>query len=252
MKHYLILTALLSCCWAWPASAQFTLQGKIDYERKVNMHRQVDDWQSEDGSGNAWLDAMKSKMPKFITHHFHLSFTRKQSKYVPVKQEEDPSLSMIGGLPGTENQVWNNYESGNMIAAKKVYEQGFLVADSMKQFQWKLLDEIRTIAGYSCRKAVCKINDSVVVVAFYTDKIPVSGGPELFSGLPGMILEIAIPRLNTTWIAVNVILQEVGPADLTPPDKGKKTNLKDLQKTVRSSTKDWGKFADKSIWWSTL
>ena len=29
------------------------------------------------------------------------------------------------------------------------------------------------------------------VVAFYKDDIPVSGGPESFNGLPGMILQVA-------------------------------------------------------------
>ena len=90
------------------------------------------------------------------------------------------------------------------------------------------------------------------MVAFYTDKIPVSGGPEMFAGLPGMIMELAIPRLYTTWIAQSVVLESVSSSNLIAPDKGKKTTIIDMEKAIRSSTKNWGKFADKSIWWSSL
>ena len=38
--------------------------------------------------------------------------------------------------------------------------------------------------------------DTVYVVAFYTEDIPVSGGPEMFGGLPGMILELTVTGHN--------------------------------------------------------
>ena len=48
---------------------------------------------------------------------------------------------------------------------------------------------------FLCRKALTKICDSVVVVAFYTNEIIPSGGPESFGGLPGMILEFGHPQV---------------------------------------------------------
>ena len=113
-------------------------------------------------------------------------------------------------------------------------------------------DEKRTIAGMDCRKAVGKICDSVYVVAFYTEDIMVSGGPEMFSGLPGMILQIAIPRLNTTWIATKIDIVAPKESDFTISDKGKKVNQKELYDNLRESLKDWKKYADKNIWWSML
>lgn len=231
------------------AEAQMVLQGKIDFQRKMNIHRQFDGMGDEN---NSYMQAFMAKVPKFDTRTFSLYFTSKQSKYIPVKQEENPMLNMMGGLPGTETQVWNDFEHQKAIASKKIFEQNFLIDDTIRNLSWKILEEVRMIAGYSCRKATTKINDSVVVVAFYTDKIPVSGGPEMFAGLPGMILELAIPRLYTTWVAQNVQLQNVGPAELVVPDKGKKTTMAEVEKTLRSSTKGWGKFAEKSIWWSCL
>jgi GLPGLI family protein len=229
--------------------AQVVLAGKIEYQRKMNIHRQFDDM---GGEGNSYMEAFMAKVPKFDTRMFTLHFNSKQSKYAPIKQEESPMMSMMGGLPGTETQVLNDYTSQKTLAYKKVYEQTFLIDDSIRKCTWKILEEVRTIAGFSCRKATTRINDSVVVVAFYTDKIPVSGGPEMFAGLPGMIMELAIPRLYTTWIAQSVVLESVSSSNLIAPDKGKKTTIIDMEKAIRSSTKNWGKFADKSIWWSSL
>lgn len=232
------------------ALAQVVLQGRIDFQRKMNIHRQFDDFQ--EGEMGAYMEAFLAKLPKFDTRTFTYRFTTSQSRYEPVKQEELAALSMMGGLPGTETIVFSDFDKQQFTAQKKVFEQTFLLNDSLKPFRWKLMDEVRTIAGYSCRKATCRIHDSVVVVAFYTNQIPVSGGPESFSGLPGMILEIAIPRLYTTWIAQSVVLESVGPGQLSVPEKGKKITTAEVEKSIKESTKNWGKFASKYIWWTTL
>lgn len=231
------------------AKAQVVFQGKIDYQRKMNIHRQFDDM---GGESNSYMEAWLAKVPKYDTRVFTLYFNKDESKYAPVKQEENASLNMMGGLPGTQTEVYTNVKTQQVTAFKKVYEQNFLIVDSAKKLEWKILEEVRDIAGYSCRKAVAKMNDSVVVVAFYTDKIVVSTGPEMFSGLPGMILEIAIPRLHTTWIAQSVSIEPLKTDALLIPDKGKKSTLTEMAKSIKESTKNWGKFSDKSVWWSSL
>ncbi|GAA4455369.1 GLPGLI family protein [Rurimicrobium arvi] len=250
MKALKYIIAAFAVALSLSADAQVVLQGRIEYQRKMNIHRQFDDF--GDGEMNSYMEAFMAKLPKFDTRSFNYRFTTQQSRYEPIKQDENPALSMMGGLPGTETIVFSDFSRHQFVAQKKVFEQTFLLADSLKPFKWKVLDEVRTIAGYSCRKASCRIHDSVVVVAFYTDQIPVSGGPESFSGLPGMILEIAIPRLYTTWIAQSVVLEAVGPDKLGVPEKGKKIAMKDAESTIRESTKNWGKFAEKYIWWTCL
>ena len=127
-----------------------------------------------------------------------------------------------------------------------------MVEDSARKIDWVVKDEIRTIADFKCHKAVGKICDSVYVVAFYTEDIVVSGGPEMFGGLPGMIMELAIPRLHTTWTADKVELVPPKETDFMMPDKGKKVTEKELYETVKTSFKDWGKMAPRNIWWTVL
>ena len=105
---------------------------------------------------------------------------------------------------------------------------------------------------FRSKKAVARICDSVYVVAFYTDEILVNGGPESFSGLPGMILGIAIPRLYTTWFATKVQLEEPVESEFVITGKGKKINQKEMETTLQKAIKDWGKEGQKNVWWVTL
>jgi GLPGLI family protein len=242
MKQFLFLALLLL---PGIAGAQLVESGRIEYERKSNIHRQME--------GNEWFDKMKAQIPKFVTTYHDLIFAAGKTYYKPGKEvEANNMLRMFGGSPAAENRVYTDISTKRVTASKPVFEEKFLVMDSMRKMRWKISDEVRTIAGFKCRKAVSIMCDSVYVVAFYTEEIPVSGGPEMFGNLPGMILELAIPRLYTTYIATKVETVVPKAEEFIIPDKGKKVTQKELIQTITSSTKQWGEFAARSIWWSSL
>src|SRR5690606_11726838 len=141
------------------------------------------------------------------------------------------------------NIVANDLVSKTSIIQKQVFEETFLINDSLRKIKWKITDELRDIAGYQCRRANGLMMDSIYVVAFYTDMIPVSSGPESFSGLPGMILGVALPYENITWFANKVIEKPVSDNNIAPPIIGKpvtdsslKAILSDLFKGQRSAS----------------
>jgi GLPGLI family protein len=237
------LIGLLLYLSAFSARAQFTLQGHIEYERKTNLHKLWD--------GNEWLEGFKNQIKPFATAYFNMAFNEQQSRYSAGREGDMPKMAW--GLPqGADNDIVQDFSKRKVTAAKNIYEEHFLVQDSAAKHQWKIGTEVRTIAGYTCRKAVTRICDSVYVVAFYTDEIPVPGGPEQMAGLPGMILELAVPRLYTTWIATRVDVNSVKPDELKTPAKGKAINYASLEKRLLDGLKDWGKFAQRAIWWAML
>ena len=246
-KIFLLIPLLLAVI---TAGAQFTSQGKIEYERKVNIHRQMDDMAAESDNAS-WIERFKAQAPKFSTTYFDLYFNTNKIIYKPGR-ESDQQFKMFGGGPATDNTVLTDLNSQKVTANKQVYDQKFFITDSMRVLKWKITDEIRTIADYKCRKAVSKICDSVYVVAFYTEDIVVSGGPEMFSGLPGMILELAVPRLYTTWVATKIELTAPKETDFAIVDKGKKTSQKEMVDALQESFKQWGKMATRNIWWCAL
>ncbi|MBS1566928.1 MAG: GLPGLI family protein, partial [Bacteroidetes bacterium] len=124
---------------------------------------------------------------------------------------------------------------------KLLFGQSYLLQDSTRRIRWKITDETRNIAGFECRRANALILDSVYVVAFYTDEIPTSGGPESFSGLPGMILGLALPHEHISWFASYLQATAVSDGDMKTPAKGKKISRKDLQDLLKERMKGWGK-----------
>jgi GLPGLI family protein len=97
-----------------------------------------------------------------------------------------------------------------------------------------MLGEYREIAGYNCRKAATIVMDSVYIIAFYTDEIPVSAGPESFNGLPGMILGIVIPRMNLTYFATKVETLQPTEKEFVLPEQKKASRLLSLHLKMRS------------------
>lgn len=247
MKIYFFITALCLLSLSNTAQVRFISSGKIEFERKINVHRQL-----EGDDDDAFFKEFISKQPRFHTTYFDLYFNSNKTYYKPGRETEDNKRQLWFIGPSKDNRVVRDFTASNSKSLKTIFEETFLVQDSLPAFEWKLSDEIRTIAGFDCRKAVTRICDSVYVVAFYTEEILSNSGPESFYGLPGMILGIAIPRLYTTWYATKLELIEPGPAELDFNSKGKKVSSPELQATLQKSLKNWGKNGQRNIWWGML
>jgi len=219
-------------------NSHFITEGKIEFERKLNLHSQFND-------DNAWSAEYKKSIPQFKTTYFNLLFNNNKTLYQPGREVAENNK--LWEQPAEENIVYSDLDKQQMISQKKIFEKTFLITDSTRKIQWKITDEKRTIAGFECRRANALIMDSVYIVAFYTDEIVTTSGPESFSGLPGMILGVAIPHEHITWFATKLTAIPIKETDFKIPVKGVKLNNNTLKETLKSSLKDWGKYADRYI-----
>ena len=235
---FLLLTAGL--LQAQAPNAIFLSQGKIEFEKKLNQHAQLD-------GDNTWSELEKKTLSQFKITYFDLLFSRTKTLYKPGREGSGNTMGWFSEMPAQENVVYSDLDEEMSVSQKKVFEQVFLVQDSIRKIRWKLTDETRVIAGFSCRRANAIIMDSIYVVAFYTDEILTSGGPESFSGLPGMILGVALPHQHVSWFATKVEAVNVSDAQLVSPQKGKKTDNATLKATVNAALKDWGKYAQRFL-----
>lgn len=239
--RFLYILLLFSAVLNFQAMAQNTIflsEGKIEFERKENLYAQLDPDQP-------WTEELRKTMPQFKTTWFDLLFTRDKSLYKSGKEIADNNK--MWERPAEGNIVYSELNNQKSISQKKVFEQLFLVQDSIRKISWKITDETRTIAGFNCRRANAVILDSVYVVAFYTDEILTPGGPESFTGLPGMILGIALPHQHLTWFATKVQAVKVSDTELTAPQKGKKMTNAALRQALNGSLKEWGKMGQSFI-----
>lgn len=252
MRKINIKQAIAGICFlmfAAFAQAQevYLTAGKIEFEKKVNAYKNIDE-QMDDDDNSGWREQLKKMMPEYIVTYYDLSFDGNKTLYKPGRENTTQKLNDWMKGPATDNVVFSDFDKQQFTAQKTAYEATFLVQDSVRKINWKITNDTRTIAGIDCRKAVGIIMDSIFVVAFYTDQIIASGGPESFNGLPGMILGIAIPRIHTTWFATKVETVQPTPQELSAPTKGKKVNNEQLVQQLKTTMKDWGKWGQRTQW----
>lgn len=251
-----IFSILLLTCIGIEVNAQyahFITSGTIEYERSINMYALMGTEVSADNAlSEKFFEAYKRSNPQFHTSSFTLQFTPEASTY-KVKEMPSVNTGFFGTVSWlTRSRVYMDFQTDSMLAVRDVYQEDYAYRDSLSKITWKLTNETREVAGFLCRRANGLIQDSIYVVAFYTTDILPQGGPESFSGLPGMILGVALPHEHVTWFATRI--EETKPEAILPPTLNKKVepmDRKSLQSALEKQIGSWGS-RGKSIIRTTL
>jgi GLPGLI family protein len=252
MKTFKILSLslLLFLCSSVKAQfARFPANGVIEFEKRVNMFALIKKTLNKENE--SWMapafEEFKKTQPQFKVSKSTLHFSKDRTLFTPGENvEERRSFIDWHPLLTQFNTVYNDLSSQTSVIQKKLFDEAYLFKDTTRAIKWKLTDENREIAGYSCRRANAVIMDSIYVVAYYTDQIPVSSGPEVFAGLPGMILGVALPHDNVTWFATSVTDKPLE-KPITAPIKGKASTPKTLNTILESIIKQHGEFLRKAV-----
>lgn len=186
------------------------------------------------------FDRYRQNNPQFKTMTSQLYFTGNKTLYVPA--HEAPSTGFFADLPmvSQNNIVYTDLNADTQVAQKKIFDQTFLLKDVIQNIKWKITDEVRDIAGFSCRRANGLILDSIYIVAFYCTEILVPGGPESFAGLPGMILQLSLPHENITWKATRLRNLVASETPVIPPSSGKPVARNELYQFLLEASRNWG------------
>lgn len=230
--------------------------GTIIYERKINMHKTIQDEQ------------MKAMIPEFRTSQHILLFSDSVSMYKAVPEDEAPDPFAGGGggrvmirMGGDGGEMYKNFSQAKAIQSTEVGGRNFLILDTIKQQPWKLSEETKQILGYTCHKATRKIQQptggrrmvmmnggggptpppdttqnkpqvkEVDVVAWYADNIITPAGPENFGQLPGVILQLDVDNAATVYTATQV-KKTVDAKELKEPKKGKTVSRAEYMKIM--------------------
>ena len=246
MKRILFLIAfLLQGFSLFAQNVHFTTSGTIEYNKTSNTYAMIEREINQENESffRPFLDAYKKANPQFKTLKSTLTFTDNKTLFTPIEPDNPSSGFFSFPLANQNNTVYTDLKTRITTNQKKVFEATFLVKDTTRKIKWKITGETREVAGYPCRRANGIMMDSIYVVAFYTEKIHVSGGPESFNGLPGMILEVAVPHENMIWVATKVTDVPIADNAIQQPKKGKPTTNAGLKTALLNLTKNWGENA---------
>lgn len=235
----------LICIYTSLWAQQPILNGKITYEKVLNVHKVLKERLEDYPEQEAWINESLRSLPKYKTDIFQLTFSPKQTLFSTIQEDENPRLQWYKTITNLSQKTV--FTSDSTWANRTVYDKTYLVSDSIMKPVWKLTGEYREIAGYNCRRATTILYDSVYVIAFFTEFIPVPGGPDLFAGLPGMILGVVIPRMNITIFATKVETFATSESDFVfkTPKKPIRVNRDLYYKDLLLNTEQWGKYGTK-------
>ena len=241
--------------------SQNNFQGKATYMSKTSMDMSRYDKMSEQQKKQ-----MMARFKSFLEKTYTLSFNKTTSSFRENVQLEGPGASGPSwSRSNGQGSIYKNISDKNMIEDIEMFSKRFLVSEKMEPLQWEMEMETKKIGNYTCYKATLVKEDTKVdwgaifsrrrnnkkkdstktsenmpekkmltVTAWYTPQIPVSTGPDVYWGLPGLILELNAGR--TTMLCTEVSINSDGILEIEEPKKGKKVTRVAYTKIVKEKT----------------
>lgn len=235
MKRIIHIIAYSFFCLSIFAQDQ---NGTITYERKlfwVNIYSKLPFLSQEEKEKEL---AIWGKDQGKYADKYTLQFNATQSLYQQIKTENEYGWSWKGdGI-----MFYRDHQNKMMHDKQTLADKDFVIKGEIPRIKWKMQNELRDVLGYICMKAsgIHPVHNTPITV-WYTDKIPVSGGPEGLGGLPGMILMVEYND-NDVLIEATHIKLEQAPVNITFPKK-----IKGKEVTFDKYKEDFNKYISQSL-----
>jgi GLPGLI family protein len=262
MKNYnlsMLLFVVLAFAKAYTLQAQQDFTGIAHYQSKMTLEK------SKDSSSMSKMDPAMRKifneaMKKAGEAEFTLKFSRTESLYekvqalaAPKKPSNGMSIEVsFSGNGDTYGTTYKDLNAQSFLREDQIQGKEFLVTDKMEAIAWKVIGETKMIGKYNVMKATYTYpkkekeeketgllgmveDKDKVVTAWFTMDIPISNGPGIYQGLPGLILE-----LNEGNITILCNKIEMNPEDfeIKKPKKGKEISSKDFDELQEKKNKE--------------
>ena len=185
-------------------------------------------------------------------------------------------IRMMSSMTGGGGTFYKNVKDKVYTVDKEFMGKEFLVKDSLANLNWKMEAETRVIGGYTCYKATAvkeasktdfrnfrpkkeeepkkdadkpaeakktnfmdavELPKEITITAWYTPEIPVNQGPEVYWGLPGLILEVNDGK--TIILCSKVVLNSKEKAEIKAVTKGKVVSQKEYDETVMKKMEEF-------------
>ncbi len=225
-------------------------QGKAYYQTKTTIDMDFENTRIPPDRVERIKEMMKNQGERV----YELSFTNSESIYKEEEQLDQPGnqgggrMRFFGGM--NAGKIYTNSKTKSYYQEQNLMGKEFLVSDSLKVIDWKMMDESKMIGKYLCFKAIAiqsintdnfrfrnprsdsENNDEgtkeIEIAAWYTVDIPVNQGPAKFWGLPGLILEVSAG--NVQIVCNKIIINPKEKIEIKPLTKGKKVTEEEFNK----------------------
>lgn len=227
MKTIQIIFTLLAFAFFSNAVFSQLSSGRIEYDRTIYWTKIMDELPYLSKEELARNKLTWGKDDKYTTQ-YSLIYNQNASQYIESEIQKEKSDQW--SWRKEQLNYYLDLEKKTRSDLVEMPDKIYYVESPEPLFKWKILSEIKEVSGYVCMSA--ETTDTVrkhKIIAWFTPEIPVSSGPEWYSGLPGMILELDIQNGSCVITATNIIKDPVNQTPTVPARK-KKYKIIDLAK----------------------
>lgn len=244
----LLLNAGLLTAQDFQGVATYQTSTKLDFKLDTNV------------ASAEQQKAMMQMIAPMLQKEYTLTFSKTESLYKEAEKLEEsafPFADMFSTFLGAGGTMFKNVQSRESVRQVEFLGKIFLVTDTLKQLEWKLGKENKTIGSYTCYKATAQKEviektiqteagtedfeeeDSVKVIeitAWYTPQIPVSQGPDSFWGLPGLVMEASDG--TNTFLCSKVVLNPKDKVTIERPKDGEVVTAEEFTEIMRKKAEE--------------
>lgn len=266
--NYVLLLLIINISFI---NAQQSFYGEVIYEgqRKGDVKTDSSSLSSfpPNSPQNALLSVLREKLKSGIQQTYILKFDKTSSLYKKVDRLEAPNsdgISFSTEIGFSGNVIYKNLKKNRYTLENEIYGKVFLIKDELEKHNWKLENEIKKIGNYTCYKATKIIKKKVrankyagfslsknktkdpikpemkeievVVTAWYTPQIPVTSGPGVYHGLPGLILEVV--NGNQIIICSSIKINTKKKTTIKEPKRGEEVNQAEFDKILKDKREE--------------
>ena len=224
-------------------SGQAPLAGTITYQQVT--HYNFDNIKEAHGEGQGAQDWIAA-LPKEGTTVQVLYFNSKEALFEEDDSEKEATPEGLQMAIMAESslkpprpvmqKVYFDFEKNQKLEQVEYLTRVFLVNSEIEAMPWKLGSEKKKILDYTCMGATVSLDDQEIV-AWFSPEIPISLGPSLFGGLPGLIL--AVERNGeTAYVATSVKLSPPTKESMVKPNKGSKVSREEFEAIQKEKEKE--------------
>ncbi|MDR6736301.1 MULTISPECIES: GLPGLI family protein [unclassified Sphingobacterium] len=266
MIKKLYLTVIICCLFGLSIQAQYAYfgsRGTISFDKvtytKARLRQMSNDINSKGMDRGAGIMEYLDKVPDSHTEKLKFYFDENSTVLMPEESAESdkknaevkmtaPKTISANGRGGRFQGAARSGASprgqfrGGAKNGKVLYQdlkagtadiqldidEKYILSETLDSITWRFTEEYRNIAGVNCRRVNGATKDSLYLIAYYSEEIPVSAGPALSHGLPGMIIGLVIPEMHIQYWATTIeYTNKLVPADWRDK-KSKKMELNEF------------------------
>lgn len=222
-KTFVIL--LLTVVGATSLNAQ-TNSYRCLYQEKIDISDKISERMGDGPEKDAVLAYMNKRKS-----YYTLTFANGKSFFEKNNELSDDDFGMGGMSPS----YYVDFDKQEQTTVMNFFGRQFLIIDSTKNMNWVFTNETRQIGDFECVKATT--GDTVEIVAWFSMATPIPAGPNVYYGLPGLVVEAVIGPVTYTLTEIKVLDKD---PKLKQPSKGKKVTMKEFEEIVRQKLDEMG------------